>query len=90
MDCEIKAYIKEELVERSLNPLLYWKSKEECFPSLAAMAKQYLSVPTTSTPAERVFSKGRLLINHVRNRLNDNKIQAVLCLNNWLKNKIVQ
>lgn len=39
----------------------------------------------TSVDVERVFSKGRLLLPHVRNRLSVNTIRALLCLGDWSK-----
>ena len=32
---------------------------------------------------ERVFSKGRIVLSHVRNRLSAQSIRALLCLGNW-------
>ena len=34
---------------------------------------------------ERVFSKGRLIISHIRNRLSAQSIRALMCLNYWSK-----
>ena len=34
---------------------------------------------------ERVFSKGRLLLSHVRNRLTVDSTRALLCLGTWSK-----
>ena len=81
--------LKEDLKNRGEDPMLNWKLKQDSYPSLATMAKKYLSIPATSTPAERVFSKGRLLISHTRNRLSSDRIQALLCLNDWKKNKLL-
>ena len=32
---------------------------------------------------ERVFSKGRILLSHTRNRLSTESIRALMCLGNW-------
>jgi hypothetical protein len=32
---------------------------------------------------ERVFSKGRLILSHTRNRLSVESTRALMCLNNW-------
>jgi hypothetical protein len=32
---------------------------------------------------ERVFSKGRIVLSHVRNRLSAQSTRALLCLGNW-------
>jgi hypothetical protein len=37
----------------------------------------------TSTDVERVFSQGRLVLSHVRNRLSAQSTRALLCLGNW-------
>jgi hypothetical protein len=37
----------------------------------------------TSVAVERVFSRGRLLVSHIRNRLSPQSIRALLCLNSW-------
>ena len=34
---------------------------------------------------ERVFSKGRLLLSHIRNRLSAQSTRALLCLGAWSK-----
>ena len=36
-----------------------------------------------SVDVERLFSKGRLLLSHVRSRLSVQLIRALLCLNSW-------
>lgn len=37
----------------------------------------------TSVDVERVFSRGRLILSHVRSRLNAESTRALLCLGNW-------
>jgi hypothetical protein len=44
----------------------------------------------TSTDVERVFSKGRLLLSHIRNRLSAQSTRAVLCLSYWSLMGLVQ
>ena len=68
------------------DPFEYWRFKSGLFPSLAAMAKTYLSIPSTSTPSERAFSMGRLVIHHTRANLAAQTIRALMCLNSWNKN----
>ena len=38
-----------------------------------------------SVAVERVFSKGRLLLSHIRNRLSAQSTRALLCLGAWSK-----
>ena len=39
----------------------------------------------TSVDVERVFSKGRLVLSYVRNRLSVDSTRALLCLGAWIK-----
>jgi hypothetical protein len=42
-------------------------------------------IAATSVDVERVFSKGRLLLSHVRNRLSVQTTRALMCLGAWSK-----
>lgn len=43
-----------------------------------------LKVPVaTSVDVERTFSKGRILLSHLRNRLSVESTRALLCLGEW-------
>jgi hypothetical protein len=45
-----------------LNPLDWWRDNSMKYPNLATLALEYLAIPATSAPSERVFSRaGRLL-----------------------------
>ena len=39
----------------------------------------------TSVGVERLFSRGRLLLSHVRNRLSAQTTRAILCLGEWYR-----
>ncbi|KIK32731.1 hypothetical protein CY34DRAFT_27167 [Suillus luteus UH-Slu-Lm8-n1] len=47
------------------------------------MALDYLTIPATSVDVERIFSRGRLLLSHVRNRLSAQSTRALLCVGLW-------
>jgi hypothetical protein len=42
-----------------------------------------LQIPATSAPSERFFSHGALIINKLRNRLNKDSFEKIICLKNW-------
>jgi hypothetical protein len=44
----------------------------------------------TSIDVERLFSKGRLILSHVRNRLSAGTTRELLCLNNWTGQGLVK
>jgi hypothetical protein len=76
--------------EATRDPLLWWVEKQKTYPRLSRMARDYISVPATSVDVKRVFSKGRLLLSHVHNRLSVQSTQALLYLSNWSKAGLVK
>ena len=44
----------------------------------------------TSVDVERVFSKGRLVLSHVRNRLSVESTRALMCLGAWSRLDLVK
>ena len=63
-DLELSTY-KSNWIKQSLkstdgklsNPLLWWKENQSQFPILAKLARDFLSIPATSAPSERVWSR---------------------------------
>ncbi len=49
------------------------------------LAFDVLCVPATSVPSEQIFSKARDIITKRRNKLSDNSIKSVMCLNSMYK-----
>jgi hypothetical protein len=85
---EIDRYLEEPLIDRSkkdsyLRVVEYWKANQNGFPILSQMAGDFLAIPATSVPSERVFSQGSDLITKKRNRIGGNNTQYVLCLRIW-------
>jgi hypothetical protein len=60
--------------------LEWWKRHSDEYPNLARIARDYLAIPATSAPAERVFSGGADLITDKRGLLKEDTIQACMCL----------
>ena len=51
------------------DPLKYWAGIEHQSPELSQLAKEYLSIPATSAPSERVWSRAARVIRAKRARL---------------------
>ena len=47
------------------------------------MARQYLAIPATSAPVERVFSIGGNIVTESRNRLDLKTIKKTVLLKSW-------
>ena len=56
------------------------------FPTLAAMARDYLAISATSVPSENVFSSGGRMISDRRHRLIKNTIKKAVLLRSWISN----
>ncbi|CDO72042.1 hypothetical protein BN946_scf184943.g77 [Trametes cinnabarina] len=79
---ELDIYLKAE-PEDVTDPFSWWYACRHAFPRLSRMALDYLAIPATSVDVERVFSRGRLLLPHVRNRLGSQTTRALLCVGAW-------
>lgn len=77
---EIEAYEAEPLIDTDRNPLLWWKDHEIHYPSLAKLARIYLSIPSTSTPSERVFSDNGNIVTQKRNCLSPDNVNKLVFL----------
>lgn len=82
-ETEATMYLSEDIESPTTNPLDYWKLRESRFPVLASMARDYLAVPATSCPSERLFSTAGNVISASRSRLNPDTVRALLCLKSW-------
>ncbi len=63
------------------NPVNWRKANTERFPRLAKLARQYLCIPGTSVPSERVSSAAGLTVNRLRTRLTPDHVDLLIFLN---------
>ena len=82
---ELEEYLAVPLVVVDTDVLQWWKANAATHPCLAAMARDYLAIPATSAPVERVFSGGTDLVQPKRGSLSEDSIRACMCLKNWLE-----
>ena len=73
VEIEIDNFIKTKRLERTKDPLLWWKHQAHLFPRMALFAKKILCIPATSVPSERVFSKAGELVSLKRSNLKKKK-----------------
>ena len=84
---EVEAYIRDASAGaggKDLDPLLWWKEKRNNYPRVSLAARKWLSVCSTSTPSERVFSICGIVNLAKRNRLKGNAVAVQVFLYNNL------
>ncbi|XP_026471060.1 zinc finger BED domain-containing protein 1-like [Ctenocephalides felis] len=77
---EISHYLSTQVSPLSLNPLKQWEDLKVVFPKLYKLAREFLSIPATSVPSERLFSKAGRTITKTRNRLSPKRLDKLLFL----------
>ena len=70
-----------------LDRLVYWSSYESKYPILARMAADFLAIPASSVPCERVFNRSGGIVTPDRNRLSEKSVEKLLCLKFWFNRK---
>ena len=54
---ELESYLSEKKLKGDGDPLLWWNLHKDEYPNLARLARKYLAVQGTATPAERIMSR---------------------------------
>ena len=75
---ETDRYLTEHNIKVKSDPFTWWKERELIYPKLFKLAMQYLSVPASSVPCERVFSKAGNIMTQKRNRLSSMKLKEII------------
>ena len=83
-ESEMKNYLAAYTAGAGVDILKWWQQCSGEYTCLARIARDYLGIPATSVPSERVFSGGTDLITAKRGSLNEDIIQACMCLSSWM------
>ncbi|RXN34368.1 zinc finger BED domain-containing 1-like protein [Labeo rohita] len=76
---EMKVYLKD-FTKCNGGPLEWWKKNEDRYPKLSRVAKRFHSIPSTSTPSERIFSKAGFIANKSRSALFPTNVNKLVFL----------
>ncbi|CAJ0842029.1 10426_t:CDS:10 [Entrophospora sp. SA101] len=82
---ELECYISEKPANKDTDVLAWWKAHQKQFPHLACIARDYLSIPATSTSSERLFSSSKNMITDKRCKLAPKTVRAGQCLKSWMQ-----
>ena len=80
-EVQVQTYLSEQTIPKRSHPLHCWKKHANQFPSMAAVATQYLCVPCSSVDSERLFSAVANILDENRNMLKPDKIQMLGFIN---------
>lgn len=75
---EFKQYLQQE--SSKMDILSYWECNKTRYPALHSLTMQYLFVPATSCPSERVFSACGLALTERRCRLSSAMLEKLMFL----------
>ncbi|RLM60680.1 hypothetical protein C2845_PM14G05940 [Panicum miliaceum] len=86
---ELDKYLEEETIptDAPFDILQYWKTSSATYPILARMARDILAVPASTVASESAFSSGEKIINNYRSRLTSKTVEALICLQDWIRGK---
>ena len=76
----LRQYLEIPHLERTKSPLIFWQQYKQTFPEMYKLSIKYLSVPATSVPSERVFSKTEQITNDRLNRLSPKNLDVIIFL----------
>ncbi|KAG0141762.1 hypothetical protein CROQUDRAFT_51252, partial [Cronartium quercuum f. sp. fusiforme G11] len=83
-DGEIASYFNGELEDEGCDPLEYWKSKSQIFPSLSRMARSYLAAQASSSSHSIEGSNRRNALGVLEQELPVADVEAFTCLKSWI------
>jgi zinc finger BED domain-containing protein 1 (E3 SUMO-protein ligase ZBED1) len=86
LNSEVEQWLNQPVLPLDTPPdkiKAYMQSKAYEFPIITQIARDYLAIPATSAPSERVFSIAGNLISKKRTSIASENVRYVLCLRAW-------
>ncbi|XP_051785588.1 zinc finger BED domain-containing protein 4-like [Erpetoichthys calabaricus] len=77
---ETELYRREASIPLSCCPLTWWRENSSKYPLLSPLVKEYLSIPETSVPSERVFSTAGDIVTAQRSQLLPENVDMLIFL----------
>lgn len=84
---QLDLYLEEPCfpLKHEMDVLEYWNETSKRYPDLAKMARDLLAIPVSTVASESTFSTGRRVISPFRSSLKPNTVQALICLQDWMR-----
>lgn len=77
----MKQYLGMPYQNLSCNLIQYWQHHRDVLSPLSDVALKYATIPATSVPSERIFSKTGQIMSERRNRLLPDNLDKLIFLN---------
>ena len=77
---QLDNYLKEIRIKSKECPGAWWRMNKDKYPDIAKLARKYLSIQGTSTPAERVMSDMGIILNKKRLAMSDDNFRMLMYL----------
>ena len=77
---QLESYMKEVPIKSRECPGAWWRLNQTKYPDIARLARKYLAVQGTSTPAERVMSDMGIILNKKRLAMTDENFRMLMYL----------
>jgi hypothetical protein len=87
---ELDRYLEEELVSvhtDNFKILDWWKVAGTRYPTLRKVARDIFAIPVSTVASESAFSTSGRVISEHRSRLTPEIVEALMCSQDWLRNK---
>jgi hypothetical protein len=84
--CELTVYLDSNNVpvyEDDFDILNWWHEHKLTYPILSIMARDIMSVSTSTTSSESTFSLSGRIIEDRRRRLNSETVEMLVCIKDW-------
>lgn len=79
---EFEWYFRSQQCDNTdINPIKWWKQHETVFPSMAKLARKYLSIPAASVASEQMFSRAGNIVTEKCNCLVDGAVSDLVFSN---------
>ena len=78
-ETEVTNFLAESNIGRTSSPFTWWAANEKKYPTLASLARKYLSAPLGSIASEREFKVAKRVV-HGRQNLKPGNVEKLLFL----------
>ncbi|KAG8490887.1 hypothetical protein CXB51_014711 [Gossypium anomalum] len=86
---QLDIYLEEPELELNsqIDVLDYWSKSSVRYNELSLLARNLLAIPISTVASESAFSMGKKVITPLRSSLKPKMVQAVVCLDDWMRAK---